>query len=385
MSDEGARYGSPPLARRGPLGHAQHAGPVRLTSARAERTSGISARRLWTSAHLRSRGEDSTTAIHRPRRCGSPPLARRGQRRGDRGEQVVRLTSARAERTAGPRFPMINTPAHLRSRGEDDAEGGERVVDAGSPPLARRGRHGIDCDRFRRRLTSARAERTCPRRQRPARSAAHLRSRGEDGPRLQEVAGVLGSPPLARRGPRLAPGARAQPRLTSARAERTTARSIEADALAAHLRSRGEDPFRSPVQHVGRGSPPLARRGPPSLPAVRRRPRLTSARAERTGSAARRGPAISAHLRSRGEDPSGPCSRLTACWLTSARAERTSSASAPSRRWSAHLRSRGEDVHRLDEVMRFNGSPPLARRGLIRRGAAGPRLGLTSARAERTS
>ncbi len=132
-------------------------------------------------------------------------------------------------------------------------------------------------------------------------------------------------------------------RLTSARAERTGSVTAATGSTPAHLRSRGEDP-RSRRSATGRcGSPPLARRG--RDPARPRRPqvRLTSARAERTCRSARAAPGRPAHLRSRGEDTASPSPCV----------------------WAA-------------------GSPPLARRGLTVLSDRLSRARLTSARAERT-
>ncbi len=93
---------------------------------------------------------------------GSPPLARRGQLAHAACVTVDRLTSARAERTSGGSAALVATPAHLRSRGEDSLPPPSRggVFD-GSPPLARRGLNPWPDEYEDGRLTSARAERTC--------------------------------------------------------------------------------------------------------------------------------------------------------------------------------------------------------------------------------
>ena len=99
--------GSPPLARRGEPGHRQRPGRGRLTSARAERTTPSTTRARATSAHLRSRGEDLRAVALRAGLGGSPPLARRGRDQDGTHVVVGRLTSARAERTAGtPTWPQ---------------------------------------------------------------------------------------------------------------------------------------------------------------------------------------------------------------------------------------------------------------------------------------
>ena len=193
-------------------------------------------------------------------------------------------------------------------------------------------------------------------------------------------------------------------RLTSARAERTTAASRRPVGATAHLRSRGEDRCAEDVGHRGLGSPPLARRGQVPVTRLRHLRRLTSARAERTGGGGSGAAARAAHLRSRGEDSacrglgvgdlgSPPLARRGLglprsgggrSRLTSARAERTSRSRARSTRRTAHLRSRGEDASSGGSIRWCSGSPPLARRGLGCHLHGIARSRLTSARAERT-
>ncbi len=109
-----------------------------------------------------------------------------------------------------------------------------------------------------------------------------------------------GSPPLARRALERGALTAVGRRLTSARAENTTARPSATGPTAAHLRSRGEHNdegsgaspapahLRSRGDHAGRrgpfwgwlGSPPLARRAQERRRKQRRLGRLTSALAE---------------------------------------------------------------------------------------------------------
>ncbi len=315
--------GSPPLARRGRPAADAAGLQVRLTSARAERTHDGLLRHLRLPAHLRSRGEDPVFGWTRSPSSGSPPLARRGQplvggagrrlrltsaraertqtrpvgvtswdgspplaRRGPRQHERycldVRLTSARAERTLTDRLALAVPAAHLRSRGEDSSRPGWAVSPGGSPPLARRGPIKERDSAQQQRLTSARAERTCWSLSRGTSRAAHLRSRGEDSRDMNQRRSMIGSPPLARRGPPRPPGRRHRQRLTSARAERTSASSSSSTSSAAHLRSRGEDAFSWASSAACCGSPPLARRGPRVTMFEPIRYGLTSARAERT-------------------------------------------------------------------------------------------------------
>ncbi|AJE83979.1 hypothetical protein SLNWT_3603 [Streptomyces albus] len=117
-------------------------------------------------------------------------------------------------------------------------------------------------------------------------------------------AGRYGSPPLARSAPHLPAGRAELRRLTSARAERTTAVNQVSDKGAAHLRSRGAHALMGFWPVLEDGSPPLARSAPRGRGSDLTGRRLTSARAERTRARAGRGRALAAHLRSRGAHPS---------------------------------------------------------------------------------
>ena len=192
--------GSPPLARRGLAEFGRRIEDDRLTSARAERTCRPGTTAPRGSAHLRSRGEDPTPAAARPSMNGSPPLARRGPTDLVSWLHRQRLTSARAERTTGWAVAPPADSAHLRSRGEDRALADQPGLVRGSPPLARRGPDRGRQVLRGLRLTSARAERTTRTPSTGHRPAAHLRSRGEDVGGRDPPNVLGGSPPLARRG-----------------------------------------------------------------------------------------------------------------------------------------------------------------------------------------
>ncbi len=195
-----------------------------------------------------------------------------------------------------------------------------------------------------------------------------------------------------------------QERFTSARAERTHWRRGSRRRRTVHLRSRGEDDGRLTITVLSGGSPPLARRGPPTIKLAALLLRFTSARAERTGWRWRRACRPSVHLRSRGEDAgaaacatpvtgSPPLARRGHVVgegdgllrrFTSARAERTARLRPRTRRPAVHLRSRGEDSGEFPGLTGGLGSPPLARRGRTGKQCAALRQRFTSARAERT-
>ncbi len=236
-------------------------------------------------------------------------------------------------------------------------------MNSGSPPLARRAPVHLLSDQRPRRFTSARAESTLAKLTPTARGTVHLRSRGEhETGRLRKYRGTVhlrsrgehrraalssasaaGSPPLARRAPLNRTGPISLRRFTSARAESTRSTCGPGPAAAVHLRSRGEHDSLDGTKAIGSGSPPLARRA---------------------------------------QDP--PQSAAPGRRFTSARAESTPSARGPARQVAVHLRSRGEHGTPRRRSRAVLGSPPLARRALVR-AAPVPFCGrFTSARAEST-
>ncbi len=314
------QLGSPPLARRAPVDQPGHVPRCRLTSARAESTQSRTRPEQPPEAHLRSRGEHTARAAACAANNGSPPLARRARHEQHPRARRRRLTSARAESTCPLPCQPGRAAAHLRSRGEHERVFGLSATRAGSPPLARRAPHRARQEQGVLRLTSARAESTAPPSTPGSRTAAHLRSRGEHGSHLRGVGTLNGSPPLARRARRTQRQRPIGRRLTSARAESTRRRSRSWPRPAAHLRSRGEHVRAQRHLHACGGSPPLARRA--RLPPVLRglAVRLTSARAESTRPRRGQRVLVPAHLRSRGEHPSRPAMLEGLCVFLTQRA-----------------------------------------------------------------
>ena len=181
-SPAGLIYASPPPARR-ELGQRGELLPLgRITSACAERTPGPPTSPPATAHHLRLRGENRIEAIMRGPKNASPPPARRERQVLALACGRHRITSACAERTAPSPGPWPVRPHHLRLRGENIDQSCPGGVDDASPPPARREREFAADDAGPRRITSACAERTRPRRWPRARAAHHLRLRGENSP-----------------------------------------------------------------------------------------------------------------------------------------------------------------------------------------------------------
>ena len=134
------RQGSSPLTRgkRGPF--RRRGAGVRLIPAHAGKTTRGRATRFMGGAHPRSRGENADFYSQSERRRGSSPLTRGKPRAPCRCPSQRGLIPAHAGKTPSTRRPSTASPAHPRSRGENQpVEAGWAAVN-GSSPLTR-GKH----------------------------------------------------------------------------------------------------------------------------------------------------------------------------------------------------------------------------------------------------
>ncbi len=179
--------GSSPLAgRRPPVGEHPVA-QARLIPARGETTRAWWGRTREPQAHPRSRGDDMTGSVTRLSREGSSPLAGRRHRAHRRECLHGGLIPARGETTPRQARRSVRRTAHPRSRGDDTACRSRSTDVAGSSPLAGRRRRQQRRDGCVVRLIPARGE-TTSRRTSPLRTTpAHPRSRGDDN--LKRVEG----------------------------------------------------------------------------------------------------------------------------------------------------------------------------------------------------
>ena len=176
----------------------------------------------------------------------------------------------------------------------------------GSSPLTR-GKHALSI-RVRRALglIPAHAGKTRPEHPRTARTGAHPRSRGENGPAAGMVPRVVGSSPLTRGKQTNAALAGPPGRLIPAHAGKTWSYVTGPDNLWAHPRSRGENAFRRRKRQHTRGSSPLTRGKRPRAQPLHASQRLIPAHAGKTPRRHRVAASLPAHPRSRGEN--GRCS-----------------------------------------------------------------------------
>ena len=316
--------GSSPLTRGKPEADRARREQVRLIPAHAGKTPANAPRSTAQGAHPRSRGENWRWALICARSAGSSPLTRgkHTPRRAD--HRGGRLIPAHAGKTTANKAQHEAQRAHPRSRGENrrNAETRARLqwlipAHAGKTVLAR---SAVAADGAHPRSRGENAGMRQPARPRSGSSPltrgkralttssgpsfrAHPRSRGENPVSAATNAFAAGSSPLTRGKP-FTPNQRNNlSGLIPAHAGKTTFRLVFVDTLRAHPRSRGENKVTAGLS-VGRvGSSPLTR-GKPQLPeGAARSVRLIPAHAGKTRGVSTARHPLTAHPRSRGENP----------------------------------------------------------------------------------
>ena len=175
---------------------------------------------------------------------------------------------------------------------------------AGSSPLTRGKRAWRRTQRPPTRLIPAHAGKTRSMIWATIASAAHPRSRGENGGSAARPAPHGGSSPLTRGKLAHVAKMRHHCRLIPAHAGKTTTSSSTSTRTPAHPRSRGENAIQSAYKHSCAGSSPLTRgkRPPTNTPTMAGR--LIPAHAGKTMWCAALPRRLQAHPRSRGENTS---------------------------------------------------------------------------------
>ena len=195
--------------------------------------------------------------------------------------------------------------------------------------------------------------------------AAHPRSRGEN-PTITWIAQLItGSSPLTRGKPILAAGLARCVGLIPAHAGKTGTLCGSAARGTAHPRSRGENPVNIRPGDVVEGSSPLTRGKPGRRTCAPRRPRLIPAHAGKTGLTAAIRAFPEAHPRSRGENFPSFWPVSLADGLIPAHAGKTLLTTWESSKQTAHPRSRGENMQVAEERRAPHGSSPLTRGKLV--------------------
>ena len=283
------------LVRPGPRGQ-------RLIPAHAGKTAPYGPATRRASAHPRSRGENMKggRCVWRP--TGSSPLTR-GKLDSCMTVGISEgLIPAHAGKTHGSVMSCQASTAHPRSRGENSAARGDKIAGAGSSPLTRGKRLHRDPHRAWRGLIPAHAGKTPVLVGQHGGQAAHPRSRGENRDTGTGSLEDYGSSPLTR-GKRSGRWVRScTARLIPAHAGKTLPRHGVFTLGPAHPRSRGENYCLEAQFASDCGSSPLTR-GKRTTPCCRgRTPGLIPAHAGKTAIIFPMVSAASAHPRSRGEN-----------------------------------------------------------------------------------
>ena len=276
--------------------------PWRLIPAHAGKTALPLSTPSGSSAHPRSRGENTTSNVKCRAVWGSSPLTRGKPRWLFRRRDRARLIPAHAGKTPRRRQETSDPQAHPRSRGENTPVGSQPPLSYGSSPLTRGKRVGGPGANRRFGLIPAHAGKTESKNSYPESAQAHPRSRGENGPSCLPLLMLQGSSPLTRGKPRGGQRPRRFPRLIPAHAGKTGPSRPRACRATAHPRSRGENPRLSGRLQRGGGSSPLTRGKHQVTILDSRDSRLIPAHAGKTVSSARHSPFSTAHPRSRGEN-----------------------------------------------------------------------------------
>ena len=214
-------------------------------------------------AHPRSRGENQAYTFNPVTQAGSSPLTRGKPLASLSGCEIERLIPAHAGKT--PRLLAVarGVRAHPRSRGENKARLFEVIATRGSSPLTRGKLIPPSPGTNRLGLIPAHAGKTVPLKFGGKEPRAHPRSRGENGKVFPEWYQCLGSSPLTRGKPFSRRNPAPTCRLIPAHAGKTRGRLGLRAATAAHPRSRGENGYRFDDGDDLVGSSPLTRGKPP--------------------------------------------------------------------------------------------------------------------------
>ena len=170
----------------------------RLIPAHAGKTTSGSSAPCRRTAHPRSRGENSRLPFYGPQRVGSSPLTRGKPSDAPLDLDWCRLIPAHAGKTPSTPRCCPESGAHPRSRGENTEFYVATLSSQGSSPLTRGKRSGSSSRVSTSGLIPAHAGKTPAPLSASVSSAAHPRSRGENGRTITGFRRRYGSSPLTR-------------------------------------------------------------------------------------------------------------------------------------------------------------------------------------------
>ena len=153
---------------------------LRITPARAGKTSSIQSASLSARDHPRSCGKDLINSKCVPLSAGSPPLVRERRVTYESVPQVSRITPARAGKTVTTSSKLDPVEDHPRSCGKDRMNVEWISAKSGSPPLVRERLRGCENWEQSQWITPARAGKTPMTRFQNVVIRDHPRSCGKD-------------------------------------------------------------------------------------------------------------------------------------------------------------------------------------------------------------
>ena len=190
---------------------------------------------------------------------GSSPLTRGKRPRYANQAQRPRLIPAHAGKTEVLWLGRNGSAAHPRSRGENGYLSVFRVTGLGSSPLTRGKHWETQIDHWEQRLIPAHAGKTTISSSACRPTPAHPRSRGENAACMSSMVAPFGSSPLTRGKPSVGPAAGFGRGLIPAHAGKTGRGGPWWSRLSAHPRSRGENAAPDGFVDPDAGSSPLTR------------------------------------------------------------------------------------------------------------------------------
>ena len=210
-------------------------------------------------AHPRSRGENARSELSPAIVTGSSPLTRGKRPSPVSRTSDAGLIPAHAGKTDSCSGTSRGGRAHPRSRGENLRVGVDALEAQGSSPLTRGKQLPRTNVAIARRLIPAHAGKTGGAPSVDGRTPAHPRSRGENEWFAESFSSGMGSSPLTRGKHKL--GSRKYPlkRLIPTHAGKTKLTACELRHIGAHPHSRGENSPMALPKTLSAGSSPLTR------------------------------------------------------------------------------------------------------------------------------
>ena len=237
--------GSPPRVRGKHVRAETGAATGGITPARAGKTISARLRRGRRRDHPRACGENPSRPSTSQRAKGSPPRVRGKHTRSFAAPRAVRITPARAGKTSRAAGGAAHHRDHPRACGENMQRASKRRRPPGSPPRVRGKQGRARFERIAARITPARAGKTACRCAELGLSLDHPRACGENFLNWVDKRQEQGSPPRVRGKRRRSSYAISETGITPARAGKTRGWTAVKAPWRDHPRACGENTLRT--------------------------------------------------------------------------------------------------------------------------------------------